>query len=148
MTETEAVMTEANDMTRQTMVNPPTFFPPPPSSKEPEYRGHIIETHRGSDGYWGAVWALPDHSTPEYRMPDPPPKVRASRGSVVSEFAARPAVFPGFSRSKEPARRADRNRRSSSLHAFFRRRADRKALRCTPSPHGTRAAIDRGVVHG
>jgi hypothetical protein len=99
MTETEAVMTEANDMTRQTMVNPPTFFPPPPSSKEPEYRGHIIETHRGSDGYWGAVWALPDHSTPEYRMPDPPPKVRASRGSVGAYYTSKASVIAAAKRA-------------------------------------------------
>jgi hypothetical protein len=56
--------------------------------KEPEYRGHIIEALRKS-GHWVAHWALPDHSTPEYRCPVPQPKVRYSGGFLCGPYKSK-----------------------------------------------------------
>jgi hypothetical protein len=52
---------------------------------EPEYRGHIIDTRREGQ-HWVAHWALPDHTTPEYRMPVPYPKVRCSGGFLRGPY--------------------------------------------------------------
>ena len=55
------------------------------TTKEPEYREHIVDTRRKGE-HWVAHWALPDHSTPEYQHPPVRPKVRCSGGYLEGPY--------------------------------------------------------------
>lgn len=68
----------------------PGYFFKPLKLKEPEYRGFIINTRREGD-HWVAHWALPDRSTPEYRHPNPRPKV-VGPGVAVAEKRSRGCI--------------------------------------------------------
>jgi hypothetical protein len=77
-------------------------------SKDPEYRGHIISTRReyrdeaarrgGSPG-WTAYWGVPDHSTPEYRMPVPYPKVRGGGGFLQGPYPSQAKAITAAKRA-------------------------------------------------
>jgi hypothetical protein len=75
-----------------------------PGSKEPEYRGHIVDVLRRGE-HWVAHWALPDHSTPEYRSPAVWPKVRYGggflRGPYKSEREATEAAHCAVDKNLE-----------------------------------------------
>jgi hypothetical protein len=75
-------------------------------SKEPEYRGHIVDVLREGD-HWVAHYALPDDSTPEYRSAVVQPKVRCSggflRGPYKSEEKATEAAHCAVDENLIPA---------------------------------------------
>jgi hypothetical protein len=56
-----------------------------PGSKEPEYRGHIVDVRRKGE-HWVAHYGLPDDSTPEYRAAAVQPKVRYSGGFLPGPY--------------------------------------------------------------
>ena len=61
------------------------LFYVPAGSKDPEYRSHIIQAWR-EDDHWVGHWGLPDHSTPDYRLPDPYPKTRYGGGFLKGPY--------------------------------------------------------------
>ena len=65
--------------------------------KEPEYRDHIVNVWREGD-HWVAHYALPDHSTPEYRQPNPRPKTKFSGGFLHGPFRSKAAAIKAVKR--------------------------------------------------
>jgi hypothetical protein len=43
--------------------------------------------------HWVAHWGLPDHSTPEYRQPDPRLQVRASGGFLCGPYKSQDEAY-------------------------------------------------------
>jgi hypothetical protein len=78
--------------------------------KDPEYRGHIIDALL-KNGHWVAHWALPDRTTPEYREPNPWPKVRYGGGFLRGPYKSKADAI------KAAERMVDENHELGSLDA-------------------------------
>ena len=76
--------------------NMPLFEPPP--IRDPEYRGHIINTRREGK-HWVAHYRLPDHSTPEYNLPIPYPKVRSAGDFLPGPYTSQAKAIAAAKRA-------------------------------------------------
>lgn len=62
------------------------------------YRSHIVCTRREGD-HWVSHYGLPDHSTPDYPIPNPYPHTRAGGGFLRGPYEARAAALEAAKRA-------------------------------------------------